>query len=163
MKKRLILLVILVIVLIIVVTASVIIINNLEKNKLNLQENGEGIVEEEIQNQVKEEFVEVLDNGIKQNISTKLKETKVIDGLEISNIDFFMSNYQTIFRADITNKSGKDTKARGINIIMLNKDGSVYTTIPGVINDLKNGEKTKFETAMTLDYANAYDFRVEYQ
>lgn len=163
MKKKLILLVILVIVLITAITASVIIIKNLERNESNIQNVEDKIIPPDIPSQEKEEFVKILDNGIKQNISSKLKETKVIDGLEISNIDFFMSNYQTIFRADITNKSGKDTEARGINIIMLNKDGGKYATIPGVINAMRNGEKTKFEATLTLDFSNAYDFRVEFQ
>ena len=164
MKKRLILLVILLIVLIVVIIASVGIINNLDKNNDNIQNNEqENIAPPEVQNEVNEEFVEILDNGIKQNTSSKLKEEKTINGLLIDNIDLFMSNGQTILRADVENKSDKDVGVTGINIILLNKDGSAYCIIPGVINAIKKGEKTKIEVPTTLDFSNAYDFKVELQ
>ena len=31
----------------------------------------------------------------------------------------------------------------------------------GILNPTKNGETTKFRTSTTLDFSNAYDFKIE--
>ena len=104
MKKKLIILVILLIILVTAIVATIIITNKIDNNS----QNNEVVSTPPKENVIVEEYVKVLDNGIKQNISNKLKETKVINGLEFSNIDFYMSNGQTVLQADLTNKSGKD-------------------------------------------------------
>lgn len=131
--------------------------NNKENN--NEQYNEE--VAPPVENVIEEEFVEVLDNGIKMNTSTKFKEKKVVNGLEIDEIQFFMSNGQTYLRAKVTNNSGKDVETTGVDIVLLDKEGNEISRMGGVIENLKNGETKDFECITTLDFANSYDFKVE--
>ena len=112
------------------------------------------------ENKVVEEFVQVLEDGTKLNISTKLSETKIVDGLKIGNIQLTMQNGQSVLLADAENDTGKDIDIMLLDIILLDKNGNELTTIAGIVGDLKAGEKQQLNSSVTSDYANAYDFRV---
>ena len=112
------------------------------------------------ENEVVEEFVQVLEDGTKLNISTKLSETKIVDGLKIGNIQLTMQNGQSVLLADAENDTGKDIDIMLLDIILLDKNGNELTTITGIIGNLKAGEKQQLNSSVTSDYANAYDFRV---
>lgn len=112
------------------------------------------------ENKVVEEFVQVLEDGTKLNISTKLSETKIVDGLKIGNIQLTMQNGQSVLLADAENDTGKDIDIMLLDIILLDKNGNELTTIAGIIGNLKAGEKQQLNSSVTSDYANAYDFRV---
>ena len=112
------------------------------------------------ENKVVEEFVQVLEDGTKLNTSTKLSETKIVDGLKIGNIQLTMQNGQSVLLADAENDTGKDIEIMLLDIILLDKNGNELTTIAGIVGDLKAGEKQQLNSSVTSDYANAYDFRV---
>ena len=112
------------------------------------------------ENKVVEEFVQVLEDGTKLNTSTKLSETKIVDGLKIGNIQLTMQNGQSVLLADAENNTGKDIDIMLLDIILLDKNGNELTTIAGIVGDLKAGEKQQLNSSVTSDYANAYDFRV---
>lgn len=112
------------------------------------------------ENKVVEEFVQVLEDGTKLNTSTKLSETKIVDGLKIGNIQLTMQNGQSVLLADAENDTGKDIDIMLLDIILLDKNGNELTTIAGIVGDLKAGEKQQLNSSVTSDYANAYDFRV---
>lgn len=155
MKNKVIIIVI-AILLIIVGVVCYFITNNEQKNKEN---NNEELPP--MQNVLVEEFVEVQENGIKNNTSKKLKETKTYKGLEIKDIEYYMSNGQTYLKANVINNSGKDVETTVVEIIVYDKDGSELVRMGGVINEVKNGETTKLSCATTLDFANAYDFKIQ--
>ena len=112
------------------------------------------------ENKVVEEFVQVLEDGTKLNTSTKVSETKTVDGLKIGNIQLTMQNGQSVLLADAENDTGKDIDIMLLDIILLDKNGNELTTIAGIIGNLKAGEKQQLNSSVTSDYANAYDFRV---
>mgnify|MGYP006934534153 FL=1 len=112
------------------------------------------------ENKVVEEFVQVLEDGTKLNTSTKLSETKTVDGLKIGNIQLTMQNGQSVLLADVENDTGKDIDIMLLDIILLDKNGNELTTIAGIVGDLKAGEKQQLNSSVTSDYANAYDFKV---
>lgn len=112
------------------------------------------------EDKVVEEFVQVLEDGTKLNTSTKLSETKIVDGLKIGNIQLTMQNGQSVLLADAENDTGKDIDIMLLDIILLDKNGNELTTIAGIIGNLKAGEKQQLNSSVTSDYANAYDFRV---
>lgn len=112
------------------------------------------------EDKVVEEFVQVLEDGTKLNTSTKLSETKTVDGLKIGNIQLTMQNGQSVLLADAENDTGKDIDIMLLDIILLDKNGNELTTIAGIVGDLKAGEKQQLNSSVTSDYANAYDFRV---
>ena len=144
-------LLILIIVAILIITVLAIIAN--KKGK----ETNSGATEE---NKVVEEFVQVLEDGTKLNTSTKLSETKTVDGLTIGNIQLTMQNGQSVLLADVENNTGKDIDVMLLDITLLDKNGNELTTIAGIIGNLKEGEKQQLNSSVTSDYANAYDFKV---
>ena len=143
-------LLILIIVAIAIIVTLVIILNVRGKKSNNDAE----------ENEVVEEFVQVLEDGTKLNTSTKLSETKIVDGLKIGNIQLTMQNGQSVLLADAENDTGKDIDIMLLDIILLDKNGNELTTIAGIVGDLKAGEKQQLNSSVTSDYANAYDFRV---
>lgn len=115
----------------------------------------------ETENISKEEFVQILEDGTKLNISSKLNETKTVNGIEISNIQFTYKDGLTVLIADVTNNSGKDLKdVTEANITLLDENDGEIITVEALISPTKVGETTQLNTSMTLDYVNAYDFKV---
>lgn len=113
------------------------------------------------ENKVVEEFVQTLDDGTKLNTSTKLNETKTVNGLKIGNIQLTNKNNQSLLLADVENTSGKDTPVTLIDIVLTDKNGNELGKVSGIIGDLKAGAKTQFTTSTQKDYANAYDFTIK--
>ena len=116
--------------------------------------------EQASENKVVEEFVQVLEDGSKLNTSTKLNETKNVNGLEIGNIQLSMVGGETTLFANVKNNTGADIGVTEIDITLYDKNGGEIVTIGGVIGDVKAGESVKLEASTTLDFANAYDFKV---
>lgn len=142
----------LIILLIILVIAIIIFVVNKNK-KENNNENAE-------ENNTVEEFVQVLEDGTKLNTSTKLSEAKEVNGLKFENMQLTEQNGQSVLLADVTNNSGKATNLTIVDVVLLDKNGQEIITVGGIISPLQAGEKTQFNTSMTLDYANAYDFKI---
>ena len=139
----------------ILITIVVFVIFIIVKNNKDHTENTNDIVQEN-----KEEYVQVLEDGTKLNTSTKLNETKIVDGLEIGNIQLSTTNGETTLLADVKNNTKKDINIIAIDIILYNKEGEEIVKFPGVIGNLKVGGTVKLESSTTLDFANAYDFKV---
>lgn len=107
-----------------------------------------------------QQFYQELEDGTKLNKSTKLNETKTVNGLEIGNIQLTNKENQTVLLAEIENKSGKDIKETTIDITLLDQEGNQLGTIGGMIAPLKVGEKTQLNISAMRDYSNSYDFKV---
>ncbi len=140
---------------IIIVVIIILIATNKNKSKNNEDIN---TVEE---NTVKEEFVQVLEDGTKLNISSKLAETKTVNGLEFGNIQLTEQGGQSLLLADVKNNTSNATELTLVDLTLLDKEGNTIVELGGIIAPLAPGESTQFNTSTTLDYANAYDFKVE--
>ena len=106
-----------------------------------------------------EQYYEELEDGTKLNISTKLNQTKTVDGLEIGKIQLTNKDNQTVLLAEVENKSGKVTEETLIDVTIIDKDGKELGTIGGMIAPLKEGEKTQLNISAMQDYTDAYDFK----
>ena len=102
-----------------------------------------------------------VNNGVKENISEKLKEDQTFSGMKITNVVLKAEGGISSFTATVENISGNDFKAQGIVIKFVNKDGSTYTDLEGIIGDVKAGETTRIDASTTADIINAYDFSIE--
>lgn len=119
-------------------------------------------IEESTTNENVEEFVQVLENGKKLNNSTKLNEAKQVNGLEFSKIYLTEKDNSTDLIATVKNNTGKDiTKMTFVKVTLLDKEGKNIVVLDGVIAPVKAGEEKQFQINSTLDYANAYDFKIE--
>ena len=109
---------------------------------------------------VKEEFVEVLEDGTKLNKSEQLSQAKTVGALEFNNIQLTNQNGQTLLLADVKNTSSEATKMQLVDVVILDKNGGQLGTVVGVVAPLEAGQSIQFNTSMTMDYANAYDFQI---
>ena len=105
-------------------------------------------------------YIEEIDSGVKINKSTKLNEAKEVSGYQITNIQLTTESGMTTLLADVTNNTGNKTGVQMVDITLLDEEGKELTTVTGIIDELEAGEKTQLNIAMTSDYINAYDFRV---
>lgn len=126
----------------------------------NNEENDSIQVKNQIVQENKEEHVQLLDDGTKVIKSTKLNERKTIDGLEIGNIQMTTTKGETTLLAEVKNNTKKDINIMAIDIILLDKEGKEIVKFPGVIGNLKVDETARIESSTTLDFSNAYDFKI---
>ena len=152
-EKRMIL-----ILLIILIIAIVIFIVSKNLNKESkTKENGSTTQQE---NTEPEEFVQVLEDGTKLNTSTELNKEKQVGNYKFENMQLTTQDNQTVLLADVTNTGSNKTDIQLVDVTLLDKDGNEIITVGGIISQLEPGEKTQFNTSMTLDYANTYDFKI---
>ena len=142
-----------VLIVIVIIVTIVFFVTRKENKKVE-----ENVVKEE---QQQEEYVQVLDDGTKLNKSDKLNETKVFDGLEISNIQLTESNNLSVLLGTITNTSTTTKGGYSVDIKIIDEDENEIVTMAGYISELEPGESTQLNASATFDYANAYDFIIE--
>lgn len=151
-EKKMILILVIVAIIIIAVLVKV-------RNSKNGGTGADNTIAEE--NTVVEEFVEVLEDGTKLNVSDKLSETKTFGNYEISNIQLTEQNGQSLILADVKNIGATKTDVVLIDITLLDKEGIEITTIGGIIGDIEPGATVQLNASATTDFANAYDFTVK--
>ena len=110
--------------------------------------------------EVQEKYVQVLEDGTKLNISSKLKENKKLDNLELKDIQLTYKNGVTNLLCNIENTSETKTDIQNVEIILLDEEGNTIYKMPGVIEEIEVGETKQFNTSITADFANAYDFKI---
>lgn len=142
------------ILLVILVVAIVVFAVNKNKKEVNEENNTE------VENKVVEEFVQVLEDGTKLNTSTKLNESREVNGFKFENIQFTERKGQSVLLANVTNNTGKATDFTLVDVILLDKYGNEIEKLGGIISPLQPGAKTQFNVSMSLDYANSYDFKI---
>ncbi len=111
-------------------------------------------------NTVKEEYVQVLNDGTKLNKSAELSKAKTLGTLQFTNIQLTNQGGQTVLLADVTNTGNATSKMELVDIVILDKTGKELGKVSGIISPLEPQEKTQFNSSSMRDYANAYDFKV---
>ena len=105
-----------------------------------------------------EEYVELLDDGTKLNISEKLKETKIVEGLEVGDFQLTEQGNVSLLLGTLTNKTSARQGGFLADIKVIDKQGNEITSMKEVfIPPVESGQSAPLEISMTLDYANAYD------
>ena len=151
--KKIIIALIIVVIIVIAIVAFVLMKSKGTKNNGNNTAGTSG-------NTANEQYVQMLDDGTKLNTSSKLGEAKKVGDLTFENLQLTAEGGQTILLADVTNTGKKATDTVLVDIKLLDENGNEIVTVGGIVQPLEAGAKTQFNTSMTLDYANAYDFEV---
>ena len=108
------------------------------------------------------EYIKTEEEGTRVNTSDKIKKAKfIIDGLEISNIQLSELVGKTSLTADVKNSTEEKKGDIELTITLYKKDGSVLVEMGGYIGTVEAGATSKIDAAATLDYANAYDIKIE--
>jgi len=108
----------------------------------------------------KEEYVHVMEDGSKLNISEEMQKPKKLNNLEITNVQLKETGGITTLLADVTNKGKEIVQEKVIKIEVLNKEGKVITTLTGPIDTVEAGKKVQLNLSVTGDISNAYNFRI---
>lgn len=106
------------------------------------------------------EYVDILKNGTKLNKSAKIKETKMLDGLEISGIQFTYINGIAVILGNVKNNTNIDMNLTPIVLTLFDEKGNVLETLETIISPVKAGENVQLNVSVSADYANAYDFSI---
>ena len=149
---------IVIIVLAAVVVAGTFYITYRNKDEDDVQEQNEEQNEE--QNVIQEGYVLIKEDGTKENISDKLKETKTFDGLTYSNITLTKENGMTYILADVYNGTEETVGEFPVGIELLDEEGNTIRTVNGYINQIEPGGTVKLNAGTTIDAVQAYDIRI---
>ena len=155
-KKKILTLIIAIIIIIIIV--SIFIITKLASSN----KSEENIMREyaESEESKEEKYVEITEDGVKKNKSSKFKESKTEKGIEIDNIQISAQDGLTTVYADVTNKTGKNLETAMVSIIFLDDQENEITTVGVGIGDMEVDEKATIQAQSTIDFANVYDFKL---
>ena len=148
---------ILILLIILIIAIVIFVVSKNTNKKINTNENTSTTQQE---NTEPEEFVQVLEDGTKLNTSTELNKEKQVGNYKFENMQLTTQDNQTVLLADVTNTGSNKTDIQLVDVTLLDKDGNEIITVGGIISQLDPGEKTQFNTSMTLDYANTYDFKI---
>lgn len=140
----------------VIILIFLIVIGTLLISRKNKSENNSNNQQEAIEN----EFTQNLSDGTKLNTSTKLKEAKMMDNIEVKNAQLTNKNEKSVFLAEVTNKGDDKTEVTLISIMLYDKEGKEIAKIPGIIASLKPGETKQLNTTLQEDYTNAYDYKI---
>lgn len=145
----------------VVITVVVIIIAIVVKNQKETKEPERAEIKNQettIENQEKD--VELLSDGTRVNTSNKLKETKEINGMEISNFQLTEKDNVTLLLGTVTNTSSTKQGGYPVNVKIVDEQGNEMITVGAYLGELEPGESTQFNTSATFDCVNAYDFSI---
>ncbi len=142
------------IVLIIIIAIVIIIVAKKIISNKKAKENNQ------IQNTETEQYVTVLDDGTKLNNSSKITENKKLQGLEITNTQITYNDGVTNLLANVKNTTKSNIDMQEVTIVLLDENGKELYQMPGIIEAVKAGETIQFNSSITADFANAYDFKI---
>ena len=100
------------ILLVVLVIAIIIFVSSKNKNENKVEENN-----------VVEEFVQVLEDGTKLNTSEQLSKTKQVGAYKFENMQLTEQGSQTVLLADVTNTSSSATDLQLVDVTLLDKEG----------------------------------------
>ena len=147
-----------IIIFIIVIIVIIVAVVTIRKNK---KENSNEITNQVSQTKANgDDNIQTLDNGTKLNISSKFNEDKKFGQLEFKNIQLTYKDGITNMLCDVYNTSNSKSEFQEVEIVLLGEDGNNIYTINGVINEIEAGGSTQFNTSITADFSNAYDFKI---
>ena len=106
-------------------------------------------------------IVQTIEDGQKVNKSEKMKETKKLGNIEISNIILNFQNNESQLTAKVKNVgSGKDGDYF-IKITMIDEKGNSIGEVKGYIDKIEAGREKDISIKVSADLVDAYDIKIE--
>lgn len=148
-----------IIIIVIIIIISTIGIRKIMNNKTDVS-NAKIANQQEQENESKEQYVKILEDGSKLNISTKLKENKKVDNIVIKDIQLMYKDGVTNILANVENTGSTKLDATKLEITLLDDKGETVYKMQGLIEETDAGAISKLNSSITADFANVYDFTV---
>lgn len=109
-----------------------------------------------------EPYVTVSENGQKNNISSKIQETKTVENLEFSNFKISTLNNQTTITANVNNTTKSDISGFYFRIKALDESGNSIAEVEGLLDSvIKANSSSSIDIKASKDFANCYDIQIE--
>lgn len=109
-----------------------------------------------------EPFVTVSENGQKNNISSKIQETKTVENLEFSNFKISTLNNQTTITANVNNTTKSDISGFYFRIKALDESRNSIAEVEGLLDSvIKANSSSSIDIKASKDFANCYDIQIE--
>ena len=106
-------------------------------------------------------IVQTIEDGQKVNKSEKMKETKKLGNIEISNIILNFQNNESQLTAKVKYVgSGKDGDYF-IKITMIDEKGNSIGEVKGYIDKIEAGREKDISIKVSADLVDAYDIKIE--
>lgn len=96
-------------------------------------------------------------DGVKTNISEKLKETKKLDNLNVTNIQITEVNGETKITANIENTTGSIVEEFPFQIKLYDKSGDVIKELGGYAGTMQIGEVRMINANITMEIDLIHD------
>ena len=138
------------VVLLIILIGVVAVFTNIKKNR----------IDNTLEQQQLGEFVSLREDGTKENISEKLKEIKVLEGLEITDIVLTEKDNVSQISAKVENSTESSVEGMEVTVVFSDKEGNTINEISAYITDLEPGESTMLYSSVVADVSNAYDVNI---
>lgn len=154
-EKKFLTLIKILIFIVIIVVIGIIVINNKKDEPLhNEVANNTNTIDNNV-------YYKELDDGTKVNVSPKLNEEKMYNGLKFYNFSLFSKDGMTYLIADVTNTQSLDlSDYTNIDITFYDGNNNKLESVNGVIIPLNASESTQLKVSLTFDCSNAYDFKI---
>ncbi len=154
-EKKFLTLIKILIFIVIIVVIGIIVINNKKDEPLhNEVANNTNTIDNNV-------YYKELDDGTKVNVSPKLNEEKMYNGLKFYNFSLFSKDGMTYLIADVTNTQSIElSDYTNIDITFYDGNDKKLESVMGVIIPLSASESTQLKVSLTFDCSNAYDFKI---
>ncbi len=107
------------------------------------------------------EISKALEDGQKVNKSEKMKETKKLGNIEISNIILNFQNNESQLTAKVKNVGNTAEGDYFIKITMLDRNGTSIGEVKGYIDKIEAGKEKTISIKVSADIVEAYDVKIE--
>lgn len=107
-----------------------------------------------------EKYAEILEDGTKVNTSSKLAKTRIVDDLEITNIQLVLKDEISTITADVINNTNEVKGNFNVELKIIDKKGNEFITLSAYVERVEPGQTVRLDAAATLDFANAYDIEI---
>lgn len=97
---------------------------------------------------------------IKISSKDKISEEKTFENYKIKETTISYEDETTVFDTKIENISSDIVPARGLNIILLDKDGNEITSIGVYLKDMQAGEVIDTKAVISEKIENIYDLKI---
>lgn len=139
------------VIVVIIILGILLIIGNTFKKNNNVEKEDEN----------RDKYVEILQDGTKINRSERLRKAIQLDGMEIKDIQLTNKNEVSVLLATATNLSNQNIELTEVKVRLYDENYNILEEINGVISSTKPGESVQLNVSISDDYSNAYDLTIE--
>lgn len=116
---------------------------------------------EKVDKQQQTSIIEQTENGVKQSNSEKLKETKKLRDLDVTDIQITEENGELTIRANVINNTTNLKNEFPVNVKLLNSKGEVIQELGAYVGKMKAGETRTINASINMDISEIYDIQFE--